>query len=190
MSSTKVIIGRPKNLVRFSYAHVHEPKAITEGEDEKYSVSLIISKDDKKTLAKVNAAIKAAVELGKSSKWGGKVPKNLKKPLRDGDEDREDEEAYENAYFINANSRTKPGLVDKDLDEIITKEDFYSGCYGRASVNFYPYDTGTSKGIACGLNHLQKIKDGDPLGGVIGTAADHFGEDNDFEDEDFDEDEI
>jgi len=187
MSKTKLIIGRPGHLVRFSYAHVHEPKAVNEGDDKKYSVSLIISKDDTKMIAKIKAAIKAATELGKSSKWGGKVPKNLKTPLRDGDEDREDEEAYEDAYFINANSKTKPGLVDKDLDEIMDKEEFYSGCFGRASVNFYPYDTGTSKGIACGLNHLQKIKDGDPLGGVIGSAAEHFADDNDFDDEDEDD---
>ena len=163
MSQTKVITGK----VRFSYAQVFEPKAMNESSTPKYSISLIIPKNDKKTLDKIKAAIESAIEEGKTSKWGGKVPKNLKTPLRDGNEEREDDEAYAEAMFVNANSSNKPGLVDEDLNPILDKSEFYSGCYGRASINFYAYDSNGSKGIACGLNNLQKLEDGERLAGGV-----------------------
>lgn len=168
MSSTKVITG-PK--VRFSYANVFEPKSINGG-DAKYSCALLIDKKDKKTLDKIEAAIKAAIEEGKS-KWGGKVPKKLKMPLRDGDEERDDE-AYAGKMFLNANSSTKPGVVDEDLNPIMDQDDFYSGCYGRASINFYAFNSNGNQGIACGLNNLQKLNDGDRLSGGA-SAEEDFG---------------
>lgn len=172
MASTKVITGK----ARFSYANVFEPRAISEDQKAKYSVSIIIPKKDKKTIAKIEAAIAAAAEDGKA-KFGGKVPKKYKQPLRDGDEDREDDDAYENSVFINANSLNRPGLVDENLDPIMDKEDFYSGCYGRASVNFYAYNVSGNIGIACGLNNLQKLEDGERLGGAAASAEDDFGDD-------------
>ena len=175
MSTTKVITEK----VRFGYAHVFEPKAMTEGSAPKYSVSLIIPKKDKKTLDKIKAAIARATEEGKTSKWLGKVPKNLKTPLRDGDEEREDDEVYAGMMFLNANSSTKPGLVNEDLDPILDKDDFYSGCYGRASINFYAYDSNGSKGIACGLNNLQKLEDGERLAGIVSSAEEDFGSSQD-----------
>jgi len=181
MPSTKVITGK----VRFSYAHVFEPNAINEGDKEKYSVSLIIPKDDKKTLAAIEAGIKAAIEEGKASKFDGKIPKNLKMPLRDGDIDREDDESYESAMFVNANSDRKPGVVGLEKDDFgnlkgLTPDDFYSGCYGRASINFYAYNYNGTKGIACGLNNLQKTEDGDRLAGGGASAQDDFGSDDDL----------
>ena len=165
---SKVII---KN-VRFSYANVWESKSIN-GSEPKYSVSIIIPKSDKKMLEKIKKAIEAAKKEG-VTKLGGKIPKNLKTPLRDGDTDRPDDEAYENSYFINANSKTKPGIVDKSVQPILEQTEFYSGCYGNASVNFYAYNAGGSKGIAAGLNNLQKIEDGEPLGGTKARAEDEF----------------
>lgn len=163
MSDTKVITGK----VRFSYAHVHEPHAIQEGQDKKYSCSILIPKEDTKTIEKIEKAVEAAIEQGKG-KWGGKVPKRLKLPLRDGDEERDDE-VYAGMMFVNAASKTKPGLVDKNTDPILEREEFYSGCYGRASLNFYAFDASGNRGIACGLNNLQKLEDGDHLGG--GSSA-------------------
>jgi hypothetical protein len=151
-------------MVRFSYAHVFEAVAIEEGQDKKFSVSIIIPKSDKALVNKIKAAIEAAKEAGKA-KFGGKVPANLKLPLRDGDIDRPEDEVYANSYFINANCKTKPGVVDKDLNPILDQGEFYSGCYGRASITFYAFNTSGNKGIACGLNHIQKLKDGEPLGG-------------------------
>lgn len=168
----KVITG----LVRFSFVHVYEPHAMNEDQTKKYSVSLIIPKSDTKTLAKINAAIEAAKIEGKS-KYGGKIPNNLKLPLRDGDVDREDDEAYEGSMFVNANSLNKPGIVDENVQKMIEPGEFYSGCYGLASVNFYPYNAGGSKGVACGLNNLQKLKDGEPLGANVASAEDDFGSD-------------
>ena len=170
ITTTKVVTGE----VRFSYLHIWEPSAVQEGQEKKYSASLIIPKSDTATLAKIENAIKAAVEQGKG-KWGGKVPPKLKLPLRDGDEERPDDEAYANSYFINANAKTKPGIVDKNAAPIMDQDEVYSGCYGRASVTFYAYDSNGSKGVACGLNHLMKTKDGEPLGGRS-TAASDFAE--------------
>jgi len=169
----KVITGK----VRFSYAHVFEPSSIVEGGTKKYSVSLIIPKSDTKTLEKFEAAQKEAIEEGKS-KWGGKIPKNLKLPLRDGDEERPDDEAYKNSWFVNASSTTKPGLVDADVNPILDREDFYSGCFGKASINLYAFNVSGNQGIAAGLNNLQKTHDGDKLSGGS-TASEDFGKDVD-----------
>lgn len=172
---TKVVTGK----VRFSYAHVFEPSAISEDQEKKYSVSLIIPKDDEKTVAKIKAAIEAALEEGKA-KFGGKLPKVFKNPLRDGDEERPDDENYEGSYFVNANSTRKPSIVDENLDEIMDKDEFYSGCYGRASINFYAFNVSGNKGVAAGLNHLQKLEDGIRLAGAISSAEDDFGSDDDL----------
>ena len=164
--AVKVVTGK----VRFSYAHVFEPQAAQEGGVPKYSVSIIISKNDKDTIDRINKAIEQVKEENKSV-WGGTIPKGLKGGLRDGDAEKDDP-AYANSYFINANSVNKPGVVDADLNPIIDPSEFYSGCYGRASVTFYPYNAKGSKGIACGLNNIQKTEDGEQLGGGSNAAAD------------------
>lgn len=168
-TSTKVVTGE----VRFSYANVFEPKSIN-GSDAKYSISLLIPKTDKKTLSEINKAIEVAKQVG-LSKFGGKIPPNLKTPLRDGDADRPDDDTYAGYFFINTNSATKPGIVDKNLNPIMDQTEFYSGCYGRASVNFYAYNTNGNRGIACGLNNLMKIRDGEPLGGKSRPEDDFAG---------------
>ena len=170
--STKIVTGK----VRFSYVHVFEPQEGPNGGGEKYSVSIIIPKKDKATLSKIEKAIEEAKEQGKTTKFGGST-KNLWTPLRDGDEEREDDEAYAGSMFLTAKSNTKPGLVDADLNHIIDREDFYSGCYGRASITFYPFSKGGTKGIAVGLNNLQKLEDGDSLGGSKSSAESDFGDD-------------
>jgi hypothetical protein len=177
-NSTKVITGK----VRFSYANVFEPTAMQDGQTPKYNVNIIISKSDTKTVEAIKKAIEAAKEAGKSkiADKNGKIPVNLKTPLRDGDEERPDVPAYENSYFINANSERKPGIVDRDLNPIMSRDDFYSGCYGRASINFYAFNV-NSKGIACGLNNLQKLEDGERLAGGS-SAEEDFGEDNAVDD--------
>lgn len=180
--STNITTG----VVRFSYANVFTPKAVDDNSQPKYSVSLLIPKDDKKTLKKIRDAIEEAKTNERANKvFGGKKPAKMKEPLRDGDEERPDDPVYANCYFIGANSPTKPKIVDRSMEEILDPEDFYSGCYGRASINFYAYNTAGNRGIACGLNALQKIKDGEPLGGSV-SVEDAFGGDNEFdEDDDF-----
>lgn len=173
-NNTKVIVP-----CRFSYLHCWEPDSVNGG-DPKYSVSAIISKSDTKT---VNA-IKAAIEQAKKdsvSKWGGKVPANLKLPLRDGDIDRPDDEAYAGCYFFNANSRQAPQVVDSKVQPILDQSEVYSGCYGKISVTFYGYNSNGNRGIAAGLGNIQKLKDGESLGGRTSAADDFQTED----DEDF-----
>jgi hypothetical protein len=171
---TKVITG----IVRLSYANVWEPKSINGGA-EKFSVSLIIPKSDTKTIAAINAAVDAAIEEGKV-KLGGKVPNKaaLKLPLRDGDIDRPDDEAYANTYFINANSSTAPQIVNRQVETIIDRSEVYSGVYARVSINFYAFNSNGNKGIACGLGNIQKVRDGEPLGSRS-NAADDFATDGD-----------
>lgn len=174
----KVITG-PNT--RWSYCNVWQPKSINGG-TPKYSVSLIIPKSDTVTINKIKAAIEAAYKEGEAKLKGNgrSVPalSVLKTPLRDGDAERPDDEAYANAYFVNANSATAPGIVDADRQPILDTSEVYSGVYGRASINFYAFNSNGNKGIACGLNNLQKIKDGEPLGGKS-RAEDDFATDAD-----------
>lgn len=148
--------------------NIFKSRAFQAGQDAKYSVCLLIPKEDKATIKKIKAAIDAAVQDGISSKWGGKKPANLKQPLRDGDAERADEAPeYEGMYFLNCNSTQKPGIVDKDLNEILDPDEVYSGCWGRASINFFPFNTNGNKGVGVGLNNIQKLKDDDRLGAAV-----------------------
>jgi len=180
MNPTKVITGVK---TRWSYANVWQAKSINGG-TPKYSVSLIIPKSDTKTVTAVKNAIQAAYEEGQSKLKGNSksVPalSAIKTPLRDGDAERPDDEAYKDSYFINANSATAPGIVDAARNPIIEHSEVYSGVYGRASINFYAFNSNGSKGIACGLNNLQKISDGEPLGGKTRAEDDFADEDEDF----------
>ena len=171
---TKVIVP-----CRFSYLHCWEPEAINGGEP-KYSVSAIIPKSDKETIKKIQAAVEAAKQES-LSKWGGKIPPNLKLPLRDGDIDRPEDEAYKGCYFFNANSRQAPQVVDKQEQPILDQTEVYSGCYGRISVNFYGYNSNGNRGVAAGLGNIQKLKDGEALSSRT-NAEDDF---EAVEDEDF-----
>ena len=177
---TKVITGVK---TRWSYANVWEPKSINGGAP-KYSVSLIIPKSDTKTVTAVKNAIQAAYDEGQSKLKGNSksVPalSAIKNPLRDGDAERPDDEAYKDSYFINANSATAPGIVDAARQPILERSEVYSGVYGRASINFYAFNSNGNKGIACGLNNLQKISDSEPLGGKTRAEDDFADEDEDF----------
>lgn len=178
----KVITGKD---TRWSYANVWEPKSINGGVP-KFSVSLIIPKSDKKTIEAIKKAIQAAYKEGESKLKGNSrsVPplESIKTPLRDGDTERPDDEAYANSFFLNANSTTQPGIVDANVQPILTRSEVYSGVYGRASINFYAFNSNGNRGIACGLNNLQKIRDGEPLGSRTSAEDDFadFAEDDDF----------
>jgi hypothetical protein len=178
----KVITGKD---TRWSYANVWEPKSINGG-TPKFSVSLIIPKSDTKTVEAIKKAIEAAYKEGEAKLKGNSksVPKleSIKTPLRDGDIERPDDEAYKDSYFINANSNRPPGIVDAGVQPILTRSEVYSGVYGRASINFYAFNSNGNRGIACGLNNLQKIRDGEPLGSRATAESDFadFAKDDDF----------
>ena len=173
--ATKVITGK----VRASFVHIFEPQSVN-GSEPKYSCSFIIPKSDTETIGKIRAAIEEAKQNG-VSKWGGKTPANLKLPLRDGDIERPDDEAYAGCYFLNANSRQAPQVVDRKVQPILDQSEVYSGCYGQISVTFYGFNTNGNRGIAAGLGNIQKLRDGEPLGGRV-NAEEEF---ETYDDDDF-----
>jgi hypothetical protein len=180
--------GINKKLVlpemRLSYCHLFEARAVAAGADEKFSVSILIPKSETKLKKQLDDIFNELVEKNQDIL---KTKKNLKNFLRDGDEERE-EKAYEGHWFIGANAQRQPYLVDKDRQEIINQREIYSGMYGRVSVNFYAYNTGGNKGIACALNAVQKTKDGEPLGGTYTKeqAMEDFDDDNSSSNDDDD----
>ena len=175
MRPTHVITGM---RTRFSYVSVWEPKSIN-GSTPKYSISLLIPKEDQETVARIRAAIEAAYKEGdvRLKGPGCSVPPltAIRTPLRDGDTERPDDPAYAGCYFLNANSKQAPGIVDRSGMRIQDPSAFYSGCYGRASISFYAYNSNGNCGIACSLNNLQKLADGEPLGGRRSAEADFAG---------------
>ena len=175
----KVVTGPS---TRFSYLNCWEPKSINGG-DAKYSVSLIIPKSDVRTVEKIRCAVEAAYKEGEAKLKGSgrSVPplSAIKNPLRDGDAERPGDEAYRDSWFLNANAIAKPEVVDAACNPILDRSEMYSGVYGRASVSFFAFNRNGSRGIACGLNHLQKIRDGEPLGGRSSAASDFASSDDD-----------
>lgn len=175
-AGTKVITAK----VRLSYVNLFKPRAQEEGQEPKYSVCVLIPKSDKETVAKVKAAIEAA-KTGGADQWGGKVPANLKMPLRDGDTERDSPE-YKGHWFVNANSKQKPGVVgtERDIEGKLvpaSEADVYSGCYARVALNFFAYNMKGNKGIGAGLQSVQKIADGEPLSGRANPDADFSDDD-------------
>ena len=180
----KVITGKD---TRLSYEHVWEPASINGG-NPKYSVCAMIPKSDTVTVEKVRKAIEAAYHDGESKlKGNGKtVPPMtaIKLPLRDGDLERPDDPAFAGMWFVNANTDRAPGIVDLDCNPILDRNEVYSGCYCRISLTFYAFNSNGNRGIACGLNNLQKVRDGEHLGGRMSAEVEFAGLDAD-DDEDF-----
>lgn len=169
---TKVITGK----CRLSYAHIWAPSKMDEDSPAKYSACIVIPKTDTKTLQKIQKAVEAATADGIKSKWKGKKPAKLKLPLRDGDEERPDDEAFRGCYFLNANSSRRPGVVDLARNLIMDQDEVYSGCYCRFAINFYAFSTKGNNGVAVGLNNVQKVADGERLAGGS-NAEDDFDDD-------------
>ena len=180
---TKVKTG----LVRLTYAHLAEPYAFDEKNTPKYSTGMIISKDDKYTIDQIKANYEEAVEFGVEDFGQGfraKATPLLRKPgtieglLVDGDEDDKyaGNSDYKNSWILTAKSATPPLIMavekgERKLEPEEIAEIVYSGCYAKVLFNFYPYSK-AKKGIACGLNSLCKIKDGDSLSGIKASVAD------------------
>lgn len=185
--TTKVTVGE----VRLSYCHLFKPEAIADGGELKYSVSVIIPKSNTKLIAQIKQAVSAALQMGVSSKFGGKMPANWKNPLRDGDLEKSDDDSYAGCYFISASSKTKPGVVKRmkvngqnTLVEVTNEEDIYSGCYGFVSINFFPFSNAGNKGVGAGLNNVLKTREGEYLGGRSSAQTDFGGVNLDaYEDE-------
>lgn len=177
-AKTKVVTGK----VRLSYANVWTPRAgPDEGSALKYSTAILIPKTDKETIEKINRACAVVKENGKAT-WGGKLPPQLKMPLRDGDVDRADDPVYKGCWFLNASSNEKPGIVDRQMNEIFDKDEVYSGVFARVSLNFYAFNKNGNKGIGAGLQNIQKVADGPRLSGRTSATEDfeEIADDDDF----------
>lgn len=172
--------------VRFSFVNVFTPRAPQDGQGEaKYSVTLLIPKSDVATIQAIQQAMEAAVQEGISSKFNGQRPPRLNFPLYDGDGVRPSSgepfgEECRGHMVITASSIQRPEVVDTNLQPIINQAELYSGCYGRASLRFFPYAANGNKGVGCGLGNIQKVADGDPLSGRT-SAADDFGGSHSFQ---------
>jgi hypothetical protein len=170
VKENKVIFGP----CRLSYTHVFN-RYNPDGDqaDGKYMTNVLIPKDEKETIEAINKAIAEAKKQAIVSKWGGKEPKKLDMPLRDGDE--KDDENYEDMLFVNAKSSTRPGIVDRNKVPIVDEEEVYSGVWAIVSVSFFAYDKNGNKGVACGLNNIMKFKDDEHFGGRVSAESD-FGD--------------
>jgi hypothetical protein len=179
VKDSKVVFGP----VRLSYTHLFNKYNPNDDQsDGKYQTNALIPKNEKETVKAIQQAIEAAKKAGIVSKWSGKEPKKLEQPLHDGDTDKEDDDIYLGHYFVNAKSKTRPGIVDRQKAPITDEDEIYSGVYAILSVTFYAYDQNGNRGIACGLNNVMKFKDGEHLGGRASAESDFA--DLDTEDDD------
>lgn len=170
-ATTKVVTGK----VRLSYCHLFEAYSSFENQPAKYSTVILIPKSDTKTIQAIKAAQQLALENGKASKFNGSIPKNWKNTLHDGDEeaDLEKNPEYAGHYYMSISNNQKPGIVDQDVQPILDATEVYSGCYARVSMNAYPFNAQGSKGVSFGLNHVQKLADGEAFGS-FSKAEDDF----------------
>ncbi len=175
MTETAVTTGR----ARLSYEHLFKPYAHQQGQEEKFSVTILVPKSDVATKSRIDAAIAAATQAGISKCWNGAKPPIVAIPVYDGDGVRPTSgepfgEECKGCWVFTASSKQAPQVVDLQLNPIINPSEVYSGCYARVSVNFFPYNSNGKRGIGCGLNAVQKLDDGEPLGGRI-SVEEAFG---------------
>lgn len=166
MSNTKNILTP---TFRASFAFIDKPQPPMNGQgDAKYKVTMLFDKESA-DLSELSAAAKQAI----ADKWGDNPPKNLKNPFRDGAEKEHLDGYSADVIFVTASSGRPPGVVGPDAKRINGAE-IYSGCYARARVNAFAYDTAGNRGVAFGLQHIQKVADGEAFGAGAGNPEDAF----------------
>ena len=166
--------------VRLSYVHLFTPYAGQQGAEPKYSATILVPKNDISTKQRIDAAVNAAIKEGISSRWNGVRPPVLAIPVYDGDGVRPSDgmpfgEECRGNWVFTASSKQAPEIVDLNMQRILSQTDIYSGIYARVSVRFFAYASNGKKGIGCGLGPVQKLEDGEPLGGRV-SAATAFGD--------------
>lgn len=174
-TDTSIRIGE----VRFSYARVFEPYKQEGQETAKYSCCILVPKSNKEAIKLITDAVDAAAKVGAEKFWSNKVPATLKKPLRDGEDEHPDDPVYKGMMFFNCNNTRKPGvqvLDDGERYNADSDDDFYSGCWGAVTVNFYPYNKNGNKGVGASLGNLIKTRDDDRLSGGGESTEDSFGD--------------
>lgn len=168
-SETQVVTGE----VRLSYVHLFEPWKGADGDqDARYNCVVMIPKTDVKTLKALKTAIDTATTQG-LPKWGGKKPKDFKQPIKDGDALTDDNPEYEGHYILSVSSKNRPSVVDQNVQPILDPSEVYSGMYARVAIAAWPYNNSGNKGVSFFLNHVQKLRDGEPFGNIT-RAEDVF----------------
>lgn len=171
--------NQPTNVttgqVRLSYVHLFTPYANQPGQEPKFSATILLPKSDIATKQRIDAAINAAIQAGVSSKWNGVRPAQVKNPIWDGDGVRQSGEPFgpecKGHWVFTASSKQQQAVVDMSLNPIINQSEIYSGIFARVNINFFPYFNSGNKGVGCGLGPVQKIADGEPLGGQMSAEA-------------------
>jgi hypothetical protein len=173
LSNTQMTTGE----VRLSYAHLYDPYSNNGGEP-KYSVTVLMPKTDVQAKARLDAAVEAAKQKGIAEKWNGVLPPVVASAIHDGDGVRPNGEPFgaecKGHWVFTASSKNPVSLVDASMNPIVQKGELYSGCYARVCVSLFPYNSNGKRGIGIGLEAVQKLRDGDPLGGGV-SVADAFG---------------
>ncbi len=178
MNPTTITIGE----CRLSYCNVFQPQAPTNNPqaEPKFSVTILVPKSNTQAKAAMDAAVNAAIEAGVTAKWSGVRPPVPSICIHDGDGVRpSDGQAFgaecKGCWAFTASSKADrpPFVVDAQVQKIINPAEIYSGCYGNVSVTFFAYNSAGKKGVGCGLNGIQKTRDGEPLGSRV-TAEEAF----------------
>ena len=163
--------------VRLSYVHLFAPYA-RPGQEAKFSVTILLPKSDVATKQRIDAAIQAAAQKGVAEVWSGARPPQLKTPVWDGDGVRQSGEPFgpecKGHWVFTASSKQQQVVVDANMNPIISQTEIYSGVYGRVNVRFFPFSNSGNRGVGCGLGPVQKLADGEPLGGQV-SAEQAFG---------------
>ena len=179
----KVVTGE----VRLSYARLFKPKK-NDNDVDVWSTVILIPKSDRATMAKLKKAATLATELGieKGLLRKGATVDKAWRTLKDGDDMEDPVEEYADHWYMNVNSYRKPGVVDRHKEPLDDERDVYSGCYARVSLTAYPFGNPQNKGVTFGLENVQKLRDGEPLGGAPSSPDEDFDE---LDDEDYGDDE-
>ncbi|WP_410512073.1 DUF2815 family protein [Paenibacillus sp. BR2-3] len=164
--------------VRLSFVHLFQPHANQPGQEPKYSTTILIPKTDVATKQRIDAAVQAAFNKGVAATWGGARPPQPKMPIWDGDGVRQNGDAFgpecRGHWVLTASSKQQQAIVDANLNPIINQSEVYSGIFARVNINFFPYSANGNRGVGAGLGPVQKLSDGEPLGGRI-SAEQAFG---------------
>lgn len=168
-------------VFRASYVYVFQPQMLRDGGEPKYQITMLFPKTDQASYQALNVAISQALQAGLQNIFNVQMPPRPKLPLYDGDGVKDNGDPFgeecRGHWVLRASSKTRPSVVDLDIQPILDPNAFYSGCYARATINFYAYNQKGNRGVGCGLNNLQKIADGEPLSGRT-TPEEDFGGQN------------
>jgi hypothetical protein len=173
-NSTNVTTGE----VRLSFVNLFTPRANQPGQEPKFSTTILIPKNDMATMQRIQAAINAVIQRGVAGAWAGVKPAQPRMPIHDGDGARPNGEAFgpecKGHWVLTASSKQQQSIVDASMNPIINQAEVYSGMYGRVNINFFAYSNSGNKGIGAGLGPVQKLRDGEALGGRV-SAEQAFG---------------